>query len=137
VFLPYFLERTGKEWVAYNREYSPLGCAVPHFKPTREDFAAVGYFAKRKKNVSERGEKALASMNKGLDRYAADISLHGLDDSKTTPTILLYDDGCLPDRDEKSWNMYQLRLEALCLAGSAGRKTKRLKEIIKLLKGIA
>lgn len=138
VFMPYGFRKkegpSGPEWVAFNRERSPLGCVVPHFKPKKEDFSRAGYYEQRADRVKEPTERILARMTKNVERYAADIAF-SINESRTE--FYLYDDGCLPDSDEESWNMYQLRLEALCLAGCSTRKPQRLKKIIEKLKGKA
>lgn len=139
VFLPYGFrkEETVKgrsEWVPFNRERSPIGCVVPHFKPTREDFTRAGYYAKRGTQVSEYAERKLEKMAKNIEKHMDDIAF---DVDPTRTVFYLYDDGCLPDSDAESWEKYQLRLEALCLVGSTTVNTRRLKKVIEKLKGKA
>lgn len=135
VFMPYGFRKEegprGPEWVVFNREQSPIGCVVPHFKDTKED---VDYREQRAAKVTESAERALKRMAESIERYADDIAV-SVNASRTE--FYLYNDGCLPDRDVKSWNMYQLRLRALCLAGGATRKPQQLKKIIETLKGKA
>jgi hypothetical protein len=133
VFLPYgFRKKEGKhgvEWEAFNREYSPLGCIVPHMQVSFVDVASE----QERERVHESTRKAIARAHKRIEKYIDRIAF---ETNTRKDTFWLYDDGCYPDRDERSWNTYQLRLEALCLAGNTDRLTKRLQSILKQLPGV-
>jgi hypothetical protein len=132
VFLPYgFRKQAGKqgiEWEAFNREYSPLGCTIPHLTVLFDDVATE----KERERVSKSTRLSIARANKRVEKHMLNIALTADREQKT---FWLYDDGCYPDRDNESWQLYQLRLEALCLAGNTDRGTKRLRDILKLLPG--
>jgi hypothetical protein len=128
VFLPYGFRKREQEWEAFNREYSPLGCTIPHLRLSFEDVVSD----KERERINESVRSSLARTQKRLDKYMLRIA-HTANGAKDT--VWLYDDGCYPDRDAKSWQLYQLRLEALCVAGNPDRDTKRLQSILKLLPG--
>ncbi len=141
VFLPYGFRKveTGVgrlEWLPFNRERSPLGCVVPHLMPTTDDFDNASYCRYRRERVSAFEEERLAKVMKRIEKYMDDIAF---DVSTNRAEFYLYDDGCLPDASEENWKLYQLRLAALSLAGSAGSATSdtRLLKIIAQLKEAA
>jgi len=128
VFLPYGFRKSGIEWEAFNREYSPLGCTIPHMALSFVDAAKQN----ERDRINESSRQSLARTYKRLDKYMLLIA-HSANGAKNT--VWLYDDGCSPDRDTRSWETYQLRLEALCIAGNTDRDTARLRTILKVLPG--
>jgi hypothetical protein len=139
VFLPYGFRKvqTGVgrlEWLPFNRERSPLGCVVPHLNMTTDDFDHASYCRRRRERVSDFEEAKLAKVMRRIEKYMDDIAF---DVSANRAEFYLYDDGCLPDASEESWNLYQLRLAAFSLAGSTTSDTRRLKKIIAQLKDAA
>lgn len=138
VFLPYGFRKvqTGVgrlEWLPFNRERSPTGCVVPFLKVTPDDFDE-SYCRLRSERVSDLVEANLAKVMRRIEEYMDDIAVYV---SENRDEFYLYDDGCLPDASEESWNLYQLRLAAFSLAGSTTSDTRRLEKIIAQLKGTA
>ena len=69
VFLPYGFSRKegryGIRWEAFNREYSPLGCTVPH---TRVSLAV------EQELTNESDRRALLRANTRLEKYIEQIA---------------------------------------------------------------
>lgn len=95
VFLPYGLEELpGGVWVAFNREYLPLGAM------TRDESPKKGY-----------------KFYQDLTPYLDAIFHHYSRDSEDRVQGWLYNDACLPDAGVEHMKIYQDRLALLsCLA---------------------